>query len=217
MDRDVEFSDRNDSRLIEAIFGGEVAQYHDLMRPYERGVFRMAFALMQNEADAEAVAQQVFLKALGSLSEARGRVKFRTLLISITLNEARSRLWPKATVRIELLKEIAAEEEQLSPALLQDWYKIPSVELERPEIRAMLQQAICGLCHQDCEVLLLRDMEHFSLEETAVALKISSAAAKIRLHRARMTMQRGLAPTLMSTRALKPVEQPTSRLIEPEC
>ena len=217
MERHMEFLDRNELRVIEAIFDGEAQQYHELIRPYERRIYKMALALMQNELDAEYVAQQVFLEALHNLSAVRGQTRFGTWLISITLNEARSRLWPKATVRIELLKEIAAEEEQLSPALLQDWYKIPSVELERPEIRAMLQQAICGLCHQDCEVLLLRDMEHFSLEETAVALKISSAAAKIRLHRARMTMQRGLAPTLMSTRALKPVEQPTSRLIEPEC
>ena len=213
MDRDVEFSDRNDSRLIEAIFGGEVAQYHDLMRPYERGVFRMAFALMQNEADAEAVAQQVFLKALGSLSEARGRVKFRTLLISITLNEARSRLRQKAIVGVEALDGAAEEGGQLSPALLQDWCEIPSSALERLDIRTMLQQAIAGLSNRDREVFILRDMEEFSEEETAVALTISPGTVKVRLHRARMMMQRELAPKLRKATRFKPVEQATSTII----
>jgi len=213
MERHMELLDRNELRVIEAIFDGEAQQYHELIRPYERRIYKMALALMQNELDAEYVAQQVFLEALHNLSAVRGQTRFGTWLISITLNEARSRLRQKAIVGVEALDGAAEEGGQLSPALLQDWCEIPSSALERLDIRTMLQQAIAGLSNRDREVFILRDMEEFSEEETAVALTISPGTVKVRLHRARMMMQRELAPKLRKATRFKPVEQATSTII----
>ena len=77
-----------------------------------------------------------------------------------------------------------------------DWREVPSEALERKEIRAMLQEAIGGLAPIYREVVLLRDVEELSVEETATELAISVASVKTRLHRARIMLQKALAPQL---------------------
>ena len=80
---------RDEKQLIASILGGETQHFHELIRPYERRVFVMALSLLHNEADAEDVAQEAFLKAFRNLASFRGEAKFGTWLISIVLNEAR--------------------------------------------------------------------------------------------------------------------------------
>jgi RNA polymerase sigma-70 factor (ECF subfamily) len=84
----------------------------------------------------------------------------------------------------------------ISPALLRDWREVPLEALERQEIHQMLQDAITKLSPPYREVLLLRDVEEFSIDETATALAITTGTVKVRLHRARMMMQKELAPKL---------------------
>ncbi len=182
--------------MIASILAGDTEQYHELIRPYERGVYKMALSFMKNEADAEDVAQESFLKAFRRLADFRGQAKFSTWLISITLNEARGRLRRQGVVRIESLDEMPEESHHISPALLRDWREVPSEALERKEIREMLEEAIANLSPLYREVLLLRDVEEFSTEQTAVALTITTGTVKVRLHRARMMMQKELAPKL---------------------
>lgn len=193
---DTELSTRDEARMIAAILAGDREQYHELIRPYERSVYKMTLSFMKNESDAEDVAQESFLKAFRKLADFRGQAKFSTWLISITLNEARSRLRRTATVRMESLDESPEEGAHISPALLRDWREVPSEALERQEVRQMLQDAIANLSPLYREVLLLRDVEECSIEETATALSITSGTVKVRLHRARMMMQKELAPKL---------------------
>lgn len=195
---DAELPVRDEARLIAAILAGDTEQYHELIRPYERSVYRMALSFMKNESDAEDVAQESFLKAFRKLADFRGQAKFSTWLISITLNEARGRLRRQGTVRMESLDETPEEGGHISPALLRDWREVPSQALERKEIRKMLEEAIASLSPLYREVLVLRDVEELSVEETAAALTINPGTVKVRLHRARMMMQKQLAPQLQN-------------------
>jgi RNA polymerase sigma-70 factor (ECF subfamily) len=156
----------------------------------------MALSLLQNEADAEDAAQEAFLKAFRNLAKFRGESKFGTWLVSITLNEARSRLRSKKNIKMESLDETPDEQGNVSPALLRDWREIPSEALERKEVRLLLQQAISDLPPIYREVFLLRDVEELSVSESAETLSISIASVKVRLHRARMMLQKKLAPQL---------------------
>jgi len=194
----VEHPDRDEAQMIAAILAGDTRQYHELIRPYERSVYKMALSFMKNESDAEDVAQEAFLKAFRKLADFRGQAKFSTWLISITLNEARSRLRRQSMVPMESLDQTSEEGGHISPALLRDWREVPSEALERKEIRAILIEAIGHLSPLYREVLLLRDVEEFSIEETAAALTITPGTVKVRLHRARMMMQKELAPKLKS-------------------
>ncbi len=186
---------RAEAELIAAILAGDTQRYHELIRPHERSVYMMALSYMKNEADAEDVAQEAFIKAFRSLSTFRAEAKFSTWLISITLNEARSRLRRQATLRMESLDE-PDKDGTISPALLRDWREIPSEAVEREEVRKLLQQAVATLPDIYREVFLLRDVEELNINETALALNISIPSVKVRLHRARMMLQKQLTPQL---------------------
>jgi RNA polymerase sigma-70 factor (ECF subfamily) len=187
---------RDEAQMIAQILAGNSQLFHELIRPYERRVYIMALSFLRNEADAEDAAQEAFLKAFRNLASFRGEAKFGTWLISITLNEARSRIRHRDTIKMESLDEPADDQGHSLPALLRDWKEIPSEALERKEIRLLLQEAITALPLIYREVFQLRDIEQLSVNEAAAALGISIAAVKVRLHRARMMLQKKLAPEL---------------------
>ena len=186
---------RDELRMIASILAGETQVFHELIRPYERRVYAMALSFLRNEADAEDVAQEAFLKAFRNLAGFRGDAKFGTWLVSITLNEARSRIRRRDAIKMESLDE-PDEEGQTSPALLRDWKEIPSEALERKEVRSLLLKAITALPAIYREVFQLRDIEQLSVQEAAQALGITTSSVKVRLHRARMMLQKNLAPQL---------------------
>ena len=192
-------SARDEAKMIAAIVAGESQLFHALIRPYERRVYAMALGFLHNEADAEDAAQEAFLKAFRNLSSFRGEARFGTWLVSIVLNEARSRIRRRDTVKMESLDQPSEEEGHISPALLRDWKEIPSEALERKEIRLLLQTAITSLPLIYREVFELRDVQQCNVNETAAALGITIASVKVRLHRARMMLQKTLAPQLKQT------------------
>ena len=182
--------------MIAAVLAGEIQLYHELIRPYERSVYVMALSYMKNEADAEDVSQEAFIRAFRKLESFRAESKFSTWLISITINEARTRLRRQALVRMEPLDQHPDEDKGISPALLRDWREIPSEAVEREEVRNLIQLAVEQLPDIYREVFLLRDVEELTTSETAEALNISIPSVKVRLHRARMRLQKQLAPQL---------------------
>jgi RNA polymerase sigma-70 factor (ECF subfamily) len=97
---------------------------------------------------------------------------------------------------MESLDESPEGQGSVTPALLRDWREIPSEALERKEIRQLLQQAITDLPLIYREVFLLRDVEELTVNQSAEALGISIASVKVRLHRARIMLQKKLVPQL---------------------
>src|SRR5215469_6810115 len=118
----------------------------------------MALSYMKNEADAEDVAQETFVRAFRKLSSFRAESKFSTWLMSITINEARTRLRRQALVPMEPLDQLPNEDRGISPALLRDWREIPLEVLERREVRGLIQHAVEQLPDTYREVFLLRDV-----------------------------------------------------------
>jgi RNA polymerase sigma-70 factor, ECF subfamily len=187
---------RDEAQMIAAILAGDTQLYHQLIHPYERSVYMMALSYMKNEADAEDVAQEAFLKAFHHLASFRSESRFSTWLVGIALNEARSRLRREAVLRMDSLDDTTEDGGHISPAILRDWREVPSDTLQRKEVRQMLQKAITGLPEKYREVFILRDVEEMNIFETAAALSITVANVKVRLHRARLMLQRQLTPML---------------------
>ncbi len=182
--------------MIAAVLAGEIQLYHELIRPYERSVYVMALSYMKNDADAEDVSQEAFIRAFRKLESFRAESKFSTWLISITINEPRTRLRRQALVRMEPLDQHPDEDKGISPALLRDWREIPSEAVERAEVRNLIRLAVEQLPDIYRQVFLMRDVEELTINETAEALNISIPSVKVRLHRARMRLQKQLAPQL---------------------
>jgi RNA polymerase sigma-70 factor (ECF subfamily) len=191
-----------ESVLIASILAGERDKFHDLIRPYERQIYLTAFSVVKNEAEAEDIVQEAALRAYRKLASFRGESKFSTWLMAITLNEARQRLRRNKSASTDSLDEKIEGEGGVTPAVLTDWREIPSAVLERSEIRSLLESAIAELPPSFREIVILRDVEEMNVNETAEALGISVSLVKVRLHRARLMLQKILAPRLqMETKA----------------
>ena len=195
----------NESALIARILGGETGLFHELIRPYEKLVYVTIFAIVKNEADAEDGAQETMINAFRHLSSFRGEAKFSTWLVTIAMNEARKRL-RKAKVSAENSLEQSEEEAEgdFTPTVLTDWREVPLAALERKELRAKLREAVGALPEKYREVFVLRDIEELNQEETASALGINVTLVKVRLHRARMMLQKLLVPYLKSQAPARP-------------
>jgi RNA polymerase sigma-70 factor, ECF subfamily len=191
-----------DAELITRVLAGERELFHELVRPYEKSAYFAAFSVLQNEHDAEDAAQDAVLKALKNLRNFRAESKFSTWLISIAINEARSRVRHARVLEFESVDQsIEDEEGDFIPAVISDWREVPLQALERKELRELLQKAISGLPGIYRQVLLLRDVEEVSIADTAEALGVSPGVVKTRLLRARLMMQKILAPQLASKRS----------------
>jgi RNA polymerase sigma-70 factor (ECF subfamily) len=184
----------DEAEVIACICAGSTHLFHELIRPYERTVYGMVLTLVRNEEDAEDIAQETFLKAFRFLGTFRADSKFSTWLISIALNEAKLKLRRSKTVALESLDENAEDRTGISPQVLIDWREIPSAVVEQRETRRLLQQAVIDLPLIYREVFILRDIEELSINEAATALGISISVVKVRLHRARIMLQKQLAP-----------------------
>jgi RNA polymerase sigma-70 factor (ECF subfamily) len=186
--------------LIARILAGERELFHELIGPYERMVYLTLFSIVKNETEAEDGAQEAVISAYRHLGSFRGDAKFSTWLTMIAINEGRKRL-RKAKGRAEdsIDEQIEELEGDYTPAPLTDWREIPLEALERKELREALRVAVTELPDIYRQVFALRDLEEMNTEEAAEALGITTSAVKVRLHRARIMLQKRLVPFLKTT------------------
>lgn len=185
---------RQEAALLERIRCGERELFYELIRPYERRVFVIAFTILRNEADAEDAAQGAFLKAFKHLAQFRAESRFSTWLIQVAINEARLRERKSHIDVMRPMKDQENEDGTYTPRDFADWREIPLEALERREIRDRLIAALGSLTQKYREVFVLRDVEHMSIEDTARTLEISTGAVKTRLLRARLMLRDLLSP-----------------------
>lgn len=186
-----------EAELIWRIVAGEKELFHELIRPYERMVYLTVFSIVKNEADAEDGAQEAVISAYRHLSSFRAEAKFSTWLTTIAINEGRKRLRKaKGAAEDSIEEEMEEKEGDYTPAPLTDWREIPLEALERKELREALRKAIAELPDIYRQVFTLRDLEELNIEETAQALGVNPGIVKVRLHRARIMLQKKLVPFL---------------------
>ena len=179
---------QSESRLIARVVAGEKAAFSELIEPYRRSVYGTCYAVLRDPADAEEAAQETVLKAFAHLGELRSEVTFKAWLLQIALNEARQRLRKNKRHVVEPIgKEDDDDQPALEPA---DERELPSEALERKETRRAITEALGTLSEPYREVFILRDLQQLNVQETARALRISGAAVKTRLRRARVQMRK---------------------------
>ena len=187
--------DSRELELIGKICAGEKGLFYDLVKPYEKAVFRAAFAILRNQHDAEDTAQEAVLKALANLAGFRREAKFSTWLLQITINEARMRLRKEKRPLYDSLDDASETEEgDYIPRDFADWREIPSEAFAQGRLREALKEAIASLAPKYREVFVLRDVQNLNIAQTAEALGITQASVKTRLLRARLQMRDALAP-----------------------
>jgi len=187
--------DSRERLLIRRILSGETDAFYELVRPYQRVLFVAALALLKNDADAEEVAQEAVLKAFQNIANFRHEAKFSTWLIQICINEAKLKLRKDHRHLYQSIEEGQQNDEgDYIPKDFADWREIPSEALEQKELRGELLRAMDSLPEIYRSVLILRDVQHLSINETAKILSLSESNVKTRLLRARLQMRDALAP-----------------------
>jgi len=187
----------NEAELIRRIVAGERELFHELIPPYERMVYLTVFSIVRNETDAEDGAQEAVMNAYRHLASFRAEAKFSTWLTTIAINEGRKRLRrAKGAAEDSIEEQMEEKEGDYTPAPLTDWREIPLEALERKELREALRKAIAELPDIYRQVFTLRDLEELNIEETAQALGVNPGIVKVRLHRARIMLQKKLVPFL---------------------
>jgi len=183
----------SERELLARIRAGEKAACEDCVRLHAPGVYRLALRLMRDEAEAEDVMQETFLNAFKGIDRFDGRSGLRTWLYRIAYNAAMMRL--RRPKREFISVEAASEPEEGTPVPreLYDWGAAPEQELEKAELRAVMEKAIEDLPEKLRVVFVMRELEELSTEETAEALGIKQEVVKTRLHRARLRLREGLS------------------------
>ena len=181
-----------EQELVEQAKRGDTSAFGELVNRYERNIYRLARHITQNEDDAEDVLQETFLKAFANLDQFQGHSKFYTWLVRIAVNESLMKLRRRKADRSVSLDEPVETGEDSMPREIAAWEENPEQKYGRAEMNAILSRAIDSLSPGFRTVFLLRDVEGFSTEETASALKLSIPAVKSRLLRARLQLREKL-------------------------
>lgn len=200
-----------EQNLIQRVQSGDADAFYDLIRPYERALFLAAVAIVKNDADAEEVAQEAILKAFRGLARFRQEAKFSTWLIQIAINEAKMKLRKDRRHLYDSIDEgQRSDDGEYVPKDFADWREIPSEALQQKELRGALTRALNSLPEKYRAVLILRDVQHLSITETAELLSLSEANVKTRLSRARLQMRDALAPGLDGVWSKSPAGRTTT-------
>src|SRR3981189_2066672 len=158
--------------LVQAAKRGDDSAFEELVRRYDRNVFRIAQHITQNREDAEDVVQEAFLKAYGNLAQFQEQSKFYTWLVRIAVNEALMKLRRRRPERTVSLEEDVKTEDDSLPREIADWSPNPEQLYNQAELRDILTRTIQGLPPGFRTVFVLRDVEGLSTEETAQALEV---------------------------------------------
>jgi RNA polymerase sigma-70 factor, ECF subfamily len=178
-----------DDEVVRRVVAGERELFELLLRRYNQRVYRTIRAVMRNPDDVEDVMQQVYVSAYRSLHQFEGRSAFSTWLTKIALREAAAR----NKKNVSLLHLVA---EQRDPENAMTEFAEPGPDPEARAVAADLMQhvevLVADLPEAYRSVLLLREVEGLSTEETATCLDLSTDVVKTRLHRARATLREAL-------------------------
>ena len=177
--------------LVTAAKNGDAAAFEELVNRYEDKIFRLTKNITGNQEDAEDAMQDAFLKAYSHLKDFHGDSRFYTWLVRIAANESLMRLRKRRPNQFSLDEPVEGDTD-LMPRELEDWGPSPEQGYAQAELQGILAEVIDRLEPEFRIVLVLRDLEELSTQETAEALGISVPAVKSRLLRARLKLREKL-------------------------
>jgi RNA polymerase sigma-70 factor (ECF subfamily) len=181
----------NDYDLIQAINSGKSEKFHDLVKRYEQKLYNFSLRMCRNRSDAEDMIQDTFLNVFKYLKNFRYETKFKNWLYKVAASTCiKKRRKSKFAPERELsLDEFLPNEEAEKPDHVPKWALLPLDQLLNEELHGVITQAIGTLPEKYRLVIVLRDIEGFSTDETAQILNLSPSNVKVRLHRARLYLR----------------------------
>lgn len=183
-----------DEALIRAINAGQTEKFHELVQRYQQALYNFGLRMCGNVPDAEDLVQDTFLNVLRYLKGFRFESQFKNWLYRVAASTCikrrrRSKFAPERELSLE---EFLPEDESAVAAETPRWAQLPLDQVLDRELADALQEAVAELPDKYRIVLVLRDMEGFSTDETAQILNLTASNVKVRLHRARLALRERL-------------------------
>ncbi len=170
-----------DEEVLERVRAGEHELYEILMRRYNQRLYRVARSILRNDAEAEDVMQEAYVRAFEHLDQFAGEAMFSTWLTKIAVHEALRRVRRGARMEdLEVMADVRSDTRD------------PERQAYDRELRLALESAVDALPESYRLVFVLRAVEGLSVAETAACLDLGQEAVKTRLHRARHLLRRDL-------------------------
>lgn len=178
-------------KLVARAQAGDREAFWSLAGPSLEPIYRLAQRLTRSREDAEDVTQETLLKALASIDEFRGGSRFTTWVHRIAVNQALMKLRRR---RDDVFSIDATDSPGDEPVVdLAAWSESALDDLVTRETQGVLEEELRKLPIDLRTVVVMRDINGLSVEETATALELPTNAVKWRLERARGVLRQGLA------------------------
>jgi RNA polymerase sigma-70 factor (ECF subfamily) len=179
-----------DQEVVDRVRAGDTALYEIIMRRYNQRLYRVTHAILRDDAEAEDVIQDAYVRAYQHLDQFAGYAPFSIWLTRIAVHEALRRL--QLRKRSQQFDDIEQDEEgfmNVAETTLAETSLDPEQRASVAELGRLLEEAVLDLPQQYRTVIMLRDVEELSTAETAAALELSEQNVKVRLHRGRAMMR----------------------------
>ena len=182
-----------DAEAVAKVRSGDSDVFEELVTRHSRRVYRTLLGILGSPEEARDAMQDTFLKAYQHLDKFQGRSKFSTWLVSIASNTGLQILRDRKPLQ-SLDDEKSEADESARPRQVRAWTDDPEQLYSKSETRALVEQNVLKLPAKYRVVLMLRDIEQLSIEETAAALNLGIPALKSRHLRGRLMLREALTP-----------------------
>lgn len=188
---------QHEIELANALLNGEPGAFDRFVEHFRSKIFHYSWLMCGQREDAEEVAQEALLKAFESFDQLREPERVRAWIFRVAKNAClmkrrKSVFAPARELSLDELLPASEGEGPHRQIEIADWSTLPDEELLNRELRAELHRAIRELPEIYRPVVLLRDMEGLSTEETAQILDVTADVVKTRLHRGRLAIRQKL-------------------------
>jgi RNA polymerase sigma-70 factor, ECF subfamily len=191
----VKAEDQSDTEIARKLLEGDVEAFDHFVERYRTRIFQYTYMMCGHREDAEEVSQETLLKVFENLDQLRQPERLKAWVFRIAKNAClmkrrKSIFAPQQELSLdELMPSFEGAERKLQIA---DWSALPDALTLRNELREELDRAIRELPDIYRSVIVLRDVEELSTEETGEILDVSTDVVKTRLHRARLALRQKL-------------------------
>ena len=175
-------SDPSDRELIARTLGGDGGAFGMLVERFQRKIYRVAYAIVRDDVEADTITQDTFIQAYTNLSKFQGRSEFETWLTRIAINRSRDFLRRRKFLRLFS----SADDEENKEGWIEpvDERPDPEREIMARQLRIAIEAAERELSPQQQVIFRLRHYEDRSLEEIAALLSLRSGTVRAHLFRA---------------------------------
>jgi RNA polymerase sigma-70 factor (ECF subfamily) len=186
----------DEARFIERLVARDERAFNALVRAYQARVFALVLRMLHNRAEAEDLAQEVFVQVFKAIGTFRGESKLSTWVYRIAINLCKNRIKYRAVRQESKKDDIDEMSERMGGADGQRPQAAGAATFHRPDevmqgkqLEGIVREAILQLEPEFRECLVLRDMEDLSYEEIEAITGLPAGTVKSRIHRARAQLK----------------------------